>query len=105
MRPVPCWALNVQVPHFFFDTVVAGATEPDDQGIDCLDAATAREEAVHAVTAMLKDRPLPDRPVTMIVREQTGRPLFRVAASVRVEPLGQSDGSFSPDISARGISA
>ena len=73
---------------FFFDVTADGSTAPDDDGADCFDASAARAEAAQTAAAqtaaeMLKDKPLREGPVTIVVRDQTGRPLFQVVASIQ----------------------
>ncbi|MDF2974783.1 MAG: hypothetical protein K0R61_5233 [Microvirga sp.] len=57
---------------FFFDVTADGSTAPDDDGADCFDASAARAEAAQTAAEMLKDKPLREGPVTIVVRDQTG---------------------------------
>jgi len=82
--------------HFFFDVAVDGLAKPDDEGLGCFDASTVQAEAGRAAVEMLRDRPLRDGSVIIVVRDETGRPLFHVAASLQIHALGHASRDPTP---------
>ena len=62
---------------------------PDDEGLQFGDVAAAREETARAIAEMLKDV-MPDgaeRVITIEVRDEDNRPLFRTTVRYQVEQL------------------
>ena len=90
------------MPHFHFDVCTNGVIVEDEDGLDLLNAATARLEAVRAAAEMMKDRcaDLAERAeVSIAVRTQSpnqsapfrwrsgfGRPAQCGSARLRFEP-------------------
>jgi hypothetical protein len=97
--------IRCRMARFFFDLAVDGLEKPDDEGLDCFDASAIQAEAARTAAEMLKDRPPRDGSVTIVVRDETGRPLFKVAASLQIQALGQPSGDPYPSIVLRAISA
>lgn len=77
------------MPRYFFhaqsDTRVT-----DTDGIECLDDASARREAITAVGEMVRDCPEPfwgSRPWTITVTDGTGRVLYEITMNGYATPL------------------
>jgi hypothetical protein len=81
------------MPRFFFDVVLDGVTEADDRGLDLSSVLVARAEASRAAIEMVKEGAAgEDAAVAIIARDETGKPLFKVSALVRVDPADETDG-------------
>ena len=73
--------------HFYFDVCTNGVTVEDEDGVDLLNAATARLEAARTATEMMKDR-CADKSepadVSIVVRDMSPEPVCTVLISFKV---------------------
>ena len=75
------------MPHFHFDVCSNGVIVEDEDGLDLLNAATARLEAVRAAAEMMKDRcaDMAERAeVSIAVRTQSLEPVCIVQVALRI---------------------
>ena len=80
-------AVRLAMPHFHFDVCTNGVIVEDEDGLDLLNAATARLEAVRAAAEMMKDRcaDLAERAeVSIAVRTQSLEPVCTVQVALRI---------------------
>jgi hypothetical protein len=80
-------APGLAMPHFHFDVCTNGVIVEDEDGLDLLNAATARLEAVRAAAEMMKDRcaDMAERAeVSIAVRTQSLEPVCTVQVALRI---------------------
>jgi hypothetical protein len=75
------------MPRFYFDVVLDGATAPDETGTSFPDVEAARKDALIAATEMARGLASEGnpKPLSIIIRDEIGRPVTTVRLSLEVE--------------------
>ncbi len=77
------------MPRFYFDSSDGGTWDHDDEGLVLPDLASARHEAIKAVTEVARDVLPGSAPgsLSILLRDEEGRPLLRMSLALTVETL------------------